>query len=109
MNDRPRKPVAVSRRRFVAVMAAGSAALLARPAAAVAATAAAAKPRTATGTRPRAAAPAGAAMSAAQRKEYDRQKASTLETLKAIRGHAMPPGTEMASVFRARRPTRKER
>jgi hypothetical protein len=46
-------------------------------------------------------------MTAAQRKEYDRQTKSTAETLKTIRDHAMPPGTEMASIFRARRPAKK--
>lgn len=94
----------ISRRRFVAVMAAGSAALLARPAAAVAAAAAPVKPRAA--TKPRAAAPA---MTAAQRKEYDRQLKATADAVRVIRAHAMPPGTEMASVFRVRRPSRTER
>lgn len=95
MSDRPRRPATLSRRRFVAVVAAGSAALLARPAAAATA---AARPR------PRAAAPV---MTVVQRKEYDRQRAGTRATLDAIRAHAMPAGTEMASVFRARRPTTK--
>ena len=95
----------LSRRRFVAVMAAGSAALLARPAAAVAAAAAPVKPR-AGATKPRAAAPA---MTAAQRKEYDRQLKATADAVRVIRAHAMPPGTEMASVFRVRRPSRTER
>ena len=106
MSDRPGKSTAVSRRRFVAVLAAGSAALLARPAAAVAAAVAPVKPRAVPTARPRAAAPA---MTAAQRKEFDRQRAATVETLKVIRGHVMPPGTEMASIFRARRPARKGR
>lgn len=98
MNDRPRRPATLSRRRFVAVVAAGSAALLARPADAAAA--AAAKPR------PRAAAPV---MTVVQRKEYDRQRAGTKATLDTIRAHVMPAGTEMASVFRARRPATKGR
>jgi hypothetical protein len=46
-------------------------------------------------------------MTAAQHKEFDRQKASTLDTLKVIRSHAMPPGTELASVFHARRPAKR--
>lgn len=104
MSGRSGKSSALSRRRFVAVLAAGSAALLAKPAAAVAAATGPAKARVA--PTPRAAAPA---MSAAQRKEYERQRAATLETLKTIRAHRMPPGTEMASVFRARRPAKKGR
>jgi len=86
-------------------MAAGSAALLARPVATVAAATAPAKPRGTSGATPRAAAPA---MSAAQRKEFDRQRKATVDAVEVIRAHAMPPGTEMASVFRARRPARKE-
>jgi hypothetical protein len=92
----------MSRRRFVAVMAAGSAALIARPAAA-----ATAASKAASQARPHAA--AAPALSVAQRKEIERQRAATLDTLKTIRGHAMPAGTEMASVFHARRPAKKER
>jgi hypothetical protein len=98
VSDRPDRPAGVSRRRFVAVVAAGSAAFLARPAAAVAAVAKTAQPR--------AKAPD---MTVVQRKEYDRQRTGTLDMLKVIRAHAMPPGTEMASVFRARRPAKKAR
>jgi hypothetical protein len=105
MSDRSGKSQGVSRRRFVAVMAAGSAALLARPLATVAAAAAPAKPRGPSGATPRPAAPA---MSAAQRKEYERQRKATADAVAVIRAHAMPPGTEMASVFRVRRPARKE-
>lgn len=104
MSARPEGSKKLSRRRFVAVMAAGSAALLARPVAVAAATAPA-KPRPAPGTAPRAAAPA---MTAAQRKEYDRQKKSIVDAVEVLRTHAMPAGTEMASVFRARRPARRE-
>jgi len=96
-------PGGISRRRFVTLLAAGSAALAARPIAA--ATPASAKPRAGV-ARARTAAPA---MSAATRRELERQRAATLETLKAIRAHRMPPGTELASVFRARRPARKGR
>jgi hypothetical protein len=99
VSEHPDKPANVSRRRFVAVVAAGSAALLARPAAAVAAAA--------RSTHARTAAPAAPGMTPAQRKEYDRQRTGTLDTLKAIRSHVMPPGTEMASVFHARRPVKK--
>jgi hypothetical protein len=101
VSERPKRPATLSRRRFVAVVAAGSAAILARPVEAAAAAAKAAAPAKK--------APAAPAMSVVQRKEYDRQRASTLETLKAIRAHAMPPGTEMASVFRVRRPAKKAR
>ena len=99
MNDGSKRPEQLSRRRFVAVIAAGSAALLAQPA--MAATTAA-KPKPTTPHKP-----AAPAMTAAQRKEYDRQHKSTLELLKTIREHVMPPGTEMASIFRARRPAKK--
>lgn len=102
MSEGPKPPARLSRRRFVAVLAAGSAALLAQPAVAAAAAPPAAKPKPASSPKP-----AAPAMSAAQRKEYDRQKASTLDTLKTIRAHVMPPGTEMASIFRARRPAKK--
>ncbi len=90
MKDRPGKSAPLSRRRFVSMVAAGSAALLAAPAAG-----AALAPAARTAKRA-----ATAAVVAADRKEFVRQQVSTLETLRAIRKHAMPPGTEMASVFR---------
>ena len=103
MNDRPKRLSRLSRRRFVAVIAAGSAALLAQPAVSLpAAPPAGAKPKPAAPHKP-----AAPALTTAQRKEYDRQHKSTLETLKTIREHVMPPGTEMASIFRARRTARK--
>lgn len=102
MSEHSKNPERLSRRRFVAVIAAGSAALLAQPAVAATATAPpAAKPKPATHK------PAAPALTAAQKKEYDRQHKSTLEVLKTIREHVMPPGTEMASIFRARRPAKK--
>jgi hypothetical protein len=101
VSESPKRPATLSRRRFVAVVAAGSAAILAQPAAAATAAAKAAAPA----KKP----PAAPAMTVVQRKEYDRQHASTLETLKAIRAHAMPAGTEMASVFRVRHPAKKAR
>lgn len=94
----------LSRREFVAVVAAGSAAVLSRPADALADSAS-----PAANARPKPAPAAGPKMTAAQQKEYDRQHKSTLETLKTIRDHAMPAGTEMASVFHARRAARKGR
>ena len=38
-----------------------------------------------------------------------RQLAATVDAVRVIRTHAMPPGTEMASVFRVRRPSRARR
>lgn len=105
MSERLKAPATLSRRRFVAVVAAGSAAILARPAEAAAAAAKAATPA----KKPAAAAPTAPAMTAAQRKEYDRQRSGTLDTLKTIRAHAMPAGTEMSSVFRVRRSAKKAR
>ncbi len=104
MSARSKGERTLSRREFVAVVAAGSAAVLSQPAGVLAETA---KPAGKAGARP---APAAEPkMTAAQQKEFDRQRQSTLETLKTIRDHAMPPGTEMASVFRARRPAKKGR
>lgn len=104
MSANEKNPRALSRRRFVAVMAAGSAALASAPAVAIAQAAtpvAKARPKPAPAAAPK--------LSAAQQKEFDRQRKSTLETLKTIREHAMPPGTEMASVFRVRRPAKRGR
>ena len=79
---------ALSRRRFVGLLAAGSAAVLARPADA------AAPPRKA---KPgsRAAAPVSA-----EQKEFERQRANTLATLKTIRAYPLPPGGDLPVVFR---------
>ncbi|HTR96466.1 MAG TPA: hypothetical protein VMH61_01055 [Candidatus Acidoferrales bacterium] len=88
----------MSRRKFVAMVAAGSAALMAKPAEAAAAAIAPRKGR----------AVVTEAMSPADRKEYLRQKQSTLDTLKAIRKHAVPEGTELALVFHPLRPRRRE-
>jgi hypothetical protein len=96
MKDRPGKSAPLSRRRFVSMVAAGSAAILAAPAAAGAAASAARTVKRA----------AAGAPGAADRKEFVRQQVSTLETLRAIRKHAMPPGTEIAAVFRPLRAAR---
>jgi len=104
MSARSKGARTLSRREFVAVVAAGSAAVLSQPAG-VLADAAAPSGK----ARPKPAPAPAAKMTAAQQKEFDRQRKSTLETLKTIRDHAMPPGTEMAAVFRARRPAKKER
>jgi hypothetical protein len=87
---RASKHETITRRRFVGMLAAGSAALVAGGA--VAAVPAKRK-------RPAAAA-AEPALSPADRKELERQRAATLTTLEVIRKHRMPPGTELASVFR---------
>jgi len=99
----------MTRRKFVTMVAAGSAALLTQP---LASLAAAKRKAAAQHGAPRSGA-AGAhkstpAASSAE-KEFQRQRASTLETLKTIRAHKLPAGSEMAFVFRALKPARKER
>jgi hypothetical protein len=98
----------LSRRKFVTMIAAGSAALLAQPLASLAATkrkgvhnAGAAT----THAKPGVATPAASKLE----KEVLRQRASTLDTLKVIRAHKLPAGSEMAFVFRVMKPGRKER
>jgi len=98
---KPPAPDPLSRRRFVALVAAGSAALIAAPSGAGRIAAAAARP-----ARP---APPERTLGAASRRELARQRRSTLETLRTLRAHPMPPGTEMAGIFRARRPAKRER
>lgn len=105
MSDESRDPKpagGISRRRFVTLVAAGSAALIANSAGAVAPKGRAARPAAG-------AAKPARAMSAVTAKELARQRGATQETLKVIRGHAMPPGTELGFVFRATRPSKKER
>ena len=80
---------AISRRSFVSLLAAGSAAVLVRPAAGAPA--------------PRAKKPAplpATVPSGAEQKEFERQRASTLNTLKTIRAYPLPPGGDLAVVFR---------
>jgi hypothetical protein len=91
----------MSRRRFVGMLAAGSAAI-------VAAGGTAAAPAPARKKRP-AAASGAESLSLVDRKELDRQRASTNSTLEVIRKHAMPPGTEMASIFKPLRARRSGR
>jgi DMSO/TMAO reductase YedYZ molybdopterin-dependent catalytic subunit len=98
MKARPKKPDTMSRRRFVAMVAAGSAALLAAPAAGAPAH---------RGAKPKAAAAPAMPMSADVRREYLRQQKATLDTLQVIRKHAMPPGTELAAIFRPIKPARR--
>ncbi len=87
MKKSTKSPAPLSRRRFVALMAAGSAALIAPRVGA--APVANAKRRAGT----------AATLAPADRKELLRQQAATQATLQVIRGHAMPPGTELASIF----------
>jgi hypothetical protein len=98
----------LSRRKFVTMIAAGSAALLAQPLASLAATKRKVAHRAGMAT---AHAKPGAAMPAASKieKEVLRQRASTLDTLKVIRAHKLPAGSEMAFVFRVMKPSHKER
>jgi hypothetical protein len=91
----------LSRRRFVTLLAAGSAALIAPGGAIAAATAPAATRRPA-----RPAATASAGLSQADRKELIRQQAAARATVEVIRKHPMPPGTEMASIFKPLRSRR---
>jgi hypothetical protein len=92
----------LSRRRFVTLLAAGSAAIAASPAlAAKAATEPPKKPATTT--------PKPATGAAALQKEFDRQRAGTLDTIKTLREFPLPPGGDLPVVFRPMRPIRKER
>jgi hypothetical protein len=50
---------------------------------------------------------ASAAPVAPERAEIERQRKSTLDTVAVLRKHAMPPGTEMALVFRPLKSTRR--
>jgi len=100
---------ALSRRRFVTLLAAGSAAIAASPTlAAKAATAAAVapvapkKPATPPASKP-------AVGAAALQKEFDRQRAGTRDTIKTLREFPLPPGGDLPVVFRPLRPVRKER
>jgi hypothetical protein len=101
-----RTPVAaraLSRRRFVTLLAAGSAAIAASPAlAAKAAIAPPKKPAPPPASKP-------AAGAAALQKEFDRQRAGTRDTIKTLREFSLPPGGDLPVVFRPLRPVRKER
>jgi len=102
---------ALSRRRFVALVAAGSASVLSTGvsgAAAKKSTKPAAKVPATKPTATPAPAPAKPAPSAEQ-KEFDRQKASTQTTLKTIRDYPLPPGGDLAVVFRPLRQPKKGR
>ena len=94
---------ALTRRGFVTMVAAGSAALLARPG--LAEEAARRKGASAPAGKPL---PPTPAPSAAQ-KEFDRQRAGTLATLKTLREHPLPPGGDLPVVFRPERARKRAR
>ena len=96
-----------SRRRFLRLVAAGSAAALASPASALAAVA----PRKgAPATKPvPKPAPAPPALPAVVAAEIEKQKGYVAAALKAVRGYALPPGSDMAFTFKPVRARRKAR
>ncbi len=96
-----------SRRKFLRLLAVGSAAAIASPAAALAAVAKK-KPVRAAKPAPRAAA-AAPALPAAVAAEIAKQKGTVAGALKAVRGYALPPGSDMAFTFRPVRSRRKAR
>ncbi len=79
--------------------------LLARPAPAAAASGTRHKKSSAPAQKPLPPAPAP---SAAQ-KEFDRQRAGTLATLKTLREHPLPPGGDLPVVFRPQRTRKREK
>jgi hypothetical protein len=91
----PRSASAWSRRRFVALVAAGSAALIAQPGAA------AERPRRRRTPSPKPA-PHPPELSKLER-EMARQRAGTLATLKQLRDYPLPPGGDLPVVFRPQR------
>ena len=103
---RPRRAkarsAAITRRRFVGLLAAGSAAL-----ATSSALAAAAKPA----PKPAASKPGPTKPSSAElQKEFERQRKGTLDTLTTLRKFPLPPGGDLPVVFRPLRTVRsKER
>ena len=110
-HEKPRPAPVVSRRQFVTLVAAGSAALLAPPVVAAPAGAKAGashrKPQGTASEKPEPPAPAPAPTPA--QKEFDRQRAGTLATLKTLREFPLPPGGDLPVVFRPRRTGKRER
>lgn len=92
---------ALSRRRFVTLVAASSAALLAAPASA----AERSRRKTSSTPSPKPAPPMPAAAPALSKieKEFARQRAGTLATLKQLRDYPLPPGGDLPVVFRPQR------
>ena len=107
---RPRRAnarsAAITRRRFVGLLAAGSAAL-----AAPSALAAAPKPAAKPAPKPSASKPGPSKPSSAElQKEFERQRKGTLDTLATLRKFPLPPGGDLPVVFRPLRTVRdKER
>jgi hypothetical protein len=95
----------LTRRGFVTMVAAGSAVLLARPDLAAGAEASRRKNTTAPATKPL---PPPPPPTAAE-KEFDRQRAGTLATLKTLREHVLPPGGDLPVVFRPQRTRQRDR
>jgi len=87
---------AVSRRRFMALLASASAATLVAPA------------RPLIGAARGVAAPKKPALSPRMLAEIEKQKKYVADTLKVIRGFSLPPGSDMAFEFRPLRPTRRK-
>jgi hypothetical protein len=85
---------AISRRRFVTMVAAGSAVLLARPGRAQESAGKQAATDAGTGKT--------GTLSAATQKEFDRQRAGMLATLKTLREAPLPPGGDLTVVFQPR-------
>jgi hypothetical protein len=92
-------PRTLTRRGFVTLVAAGSAALLARPGLAEEVAPAGRKGSSAPAAPP----PPPAPPPTAAQKEFDRQRAGTLTTLKTLREHPLPPGGDLPVVFRPQR------
>jgi len=95
----------LTRRGFVTMVAAGSAVLLARPGL---------TGETASERRKGASAPAGKPLApalspGAAQKEFDRQRAGTLATLKTLRAYPLPPGGDLPVVFRPQRARKRTR
>ena len=101
---KPASDTALTRRRFVTMVAAGSAVLLGNPGLAITRTRQKpAKPaRDKAGVAGTKAVPSTPPPTAAQ-KEFDRQRAGTLATLKTLREVQLPPGGDLPVVFRPRR------
>ena len=85
---------ALSRRRFLKLAAAGAAAI----AVPQAASAAAAPAKAASRPRPRV--PAAPGRRVASAKEIEKLKGYTADSLRAVRKYPLPPGSDMAFVFR---------
>ena len=97
----------ISRRRFVALAGASLAAAVTTGAAPV-------TPKKKPASAAHAANPAAPAAkpepaAGGTQKEFDRQKASTLATLKTLRAYALPPGGDLPVVFKPLRAPKKGR